>query len=305
MSTLDTMTPLISPPWLDASGKPLPVRALPGLRPEVLKTLESAYPGIVGPALRDLLSTCCGLADTDLGHIDFTGCCFPEEPCTVFNPCLTLAIDDTGRRWIAELRDGALPGPIWCIFPRPEVAVYVSEDLAAFLSSLREHASGGHTVTWLRELTATAQAIWSHRRTSALRPYNAGHTDDQIRGWLSSLPSDAYVYDLRGHRSVRGWPYGVAGPSARLYRCGHLPVFAAAGSPTEGWRSGHRRTTSPIYPAANLGLSFADTAPFSNWRMPSRHMKGTLASGANVSAWMASGTPQRGRIAPSELPLCA
>jgi hypothetical protein len=30
MSTLDTMTPLISSPWPDASGKPLSVRALPG-----------------------------------------------------------------------------------------------------------------------------------------------------------------------------------------------------------------------------------------------------------------------------------
>jgi hypothetical protein len=39
--------------------------------------------------------------------------------------------------------------------------------------------------------------------------------------------------------------------------------------------------------------------------MPSWEMKGTLASGANVSASMASGTPQRGRIAPTELPLCA
>ena len=305
MSTLDTMTPFFSSPWLDASGKPLSVRPLPGLRPEVLKTLESAYPGIVGPALKDLLSTCCGLADTDLGYIDFTGCCFPEEPCSVFNPCLTLAIDDSGRRWIAELDAGALPGPIWCVFPRPEVAVYVSEDLGAFLSTIRDHAAGGQTLTWLQELTATAQAVWTHRRALALRPYNADHRDDQIREWLSSLPSDAYVYDLRGQRGLRGWPYGVAGPSGRLYRCGHLPVFAAAGSPTEGWRSGHPRTTSPIYPVAHLGLSLADTEPFSNWRLRPWQMKGPLASGTNVSAGMTSGTPQRGRIAPSELPLCA
>lgn len=103
MSTLDTMTPLISSPWLDASGKPLSVRSLPGLRSEVLKTLDCAYPGLVSPALKELLKVCCGLADTELGYIDFTGCCFPEEPCTVFNPCLTMAIDDAGRRWIAEL----------------------------------------------------------------------------------------------------------------------------------------------------------------------------------------------------------
>ena len=64
MSTLDTVTPLISLPWLDASGKPLSVKSLPGLHPEVLNTLECAYPDIVSPAPRELLCTCCGLADT-------------------------------------------------------------------------------------------------------------------------------------------------------------------------------------------------------------------------------------------------
>jgi hypothetical protein len=275
MSTLDTMTPLISTPWLDASGKPLSARPLPGLRPGVLTTLERAHAGIMSPALTDLLSACCGLADTDLGHIDFTGCCFPDEPCSVFNPCLTIAIDDAGRRWIAELGDGNLPGPVWCVFPQPEVAVYVSDDLASFLSTFRDHASRGDTLTWLKELTNTARAVWSHRRTLALRPHNVDHSDDQIRGWLSSLPSDAYVYDLRSPTIARGWPYGVAGPSGRLYRCGRLPVFAAAGSPTEGWRVGHPRTTSPIYPVAHHGLSFGD-AP----------MRG-------------------GQIAPVELRLCA
>jgi hypothetical protein len=248
MSTPDTMTPLVSSPWLDTDGKPLPVRSLPGLRPDVIKTLARAYPGIMSPALKELLATCCGLVDTELGHIDFTGCRSPEEPCAVFQPCLTLATDDTGRRWIAEIDGKDLPGPVWCVFPDPEVAVYVSDDLAAFIATLRDCACRGRTLAWLQDLTATALAVWSHRQALALRPDNAYRSDEEIRGWLSSLPSDAYVYDLRKQTRVRGWPYGVAGPSGRLYRCGRLPVFAAAGSPTEGWRAGHPETTSPLYP---------------------------------------------------------
>ena len=62
MSTTDTMTPLVSAPWFDADGNPLPVRALPGLRPEVVRGLECSYPGIIHPTLRALLETCCGLA---------------------------------------------------------------------------------------------------------------------------------------------------------------------------------------------------------------------------------------------------
>jgi hypothetical protein len=52
MSTTDTMTPLVSAPWFDADGNPLPVRALPGLRPEVVRGLECSYPGIIHPTLR-------------------------------------------------------------------------------------------------------------------------------------------------------------------------------------------------------------------------------------------------------------
>lgn len=35
MSSLATLTPFISAPWLDAHGRSLPVRPLPGLRPEI------------------------------------------------------------------------------------------------------------------------------------------------------------------------------------------------------------------------------------------------------------------------------
>jgi len=239
MSACDTMTPLISSPWRDANGNPLPVRSLPGLRPDVINTLERAYPGIIGPAYRDLLTACCGLANTELGHIDFTGTAFPDEPCAVFQPCLTLAIDDAARRWIAEVGGKGLSGPVWCVFRDPEVAVYISDDLAGFIGTLRGHTCRGTVPAWLRDLTATAHAVWSHRRSLAFRPYHARHSDAAIRGWVSVLPNDAYVYDLRTPTRARGWPYGVAGPSGRLFRCGRLPVFAVAGSPAEGWQVGH------------------------------------------------------------------
>ncbi len=243
MSTCDTMTPLISSPWRDADGNALSVRPLPGLRREVIKTLERSYPGIMSPAYKDLLAACAGLANTPLGNIDFTGTAFPDEPCAVFQPCLTLAIDDSGRRWLAEASTSGVSGPVWCVCRDPEVAVYVSDDLTAFISSLREHACRGTMLAWLQHLTTTARAVWSHRRSLALRPYDARQADAAIRGWLGVLPSDAYVYDLRTPTRARGWPYGVAGPSGRLFRCGRLPVFAVAGSPAEGWRVGHPDAT--------------------------------------------------------------
>jgi hypothetical protein len=306
MSTPDTMTSLTSMPWMDASGKALAVRSLPGLDPEVIQTLKSAYPGLINPPIQALLASCCGLADTDLGHLDFTGCCFPEEPCAVFQPCLTLAIDDAGRRWIAELGDSGLPGPVWCVFPDPEVAVHISHDLQGFVATLHEHAHRGQTLTWLRDLTATARAVWVRRRALARRPYGVHDSDADIRGWLSSLPPDAYVYDLRRQSAVRGWPYGVAGPSGRLYRCGRLPVFAAAAAPTEGWRAGRPDRTSPIHPIAALSLDIAASdVPTSRRRPRSRPETPpwrTRRGSRNGSGhWPA----QNGPAMPAELRICA
>jgi hypothetical protein len=236
MSTTDTMTPLVSAPWFDADGNPLPVRALPGLRPEVVRGLECSYPGIINATLRALLETCCGLAATELGSVDFTGRWFPEEPCPVFRPCLTLAIDDAGRRWIAEIGGKDSQGPIWCVFPDPKVAVYVSDDLAAFIGTLRGCSCRGETLKWLQNLSAQARVVWTRRHALARRPYEVHESDEQLRGWLAGLPFDAYVYDLRAPTIARGRPYGLVGPSGRLYRCGRLPVFAVAGSRSEGWR---------------------------------------------------------------------
>jgi len=268
MSTADTMTPLVSAPWVGSNGKALPVRTLPGLRPEVIQGLECSFPGIISPAYKALLETCCGLAETEIGSIDFTGCLFPEEPCRVFQPCLTLAIDDAGRRWIGEIGEKELPGPIWCVFPDPKVAVYVSDDLAAFIATLRDCASRGETLRWLQDLSAQARTVWSRRHALARRPYELHESDEQIRGWLAGLPFDAYVYDLRTPTIARGWPYGLAGPSGRLYRCGRLPVFAVAGSPSEGWRQKYSATIPPTYPGAKARAEVIDLTALRNRRKP-------------------------------------
>jgi hypothetical protein len=235
MSTPDMMMALLSTPWRDADGDTLPVRPLPGLRPEVINTLESGYSGNVHPGFRALLRVCCGIVGTEIGSIDFTGYWYPEESCPVFRPCLTLASDAEGRRWIAELGERDLPGPVWCVFRDPEVAVYVSDDIAGFVAGLHECVRYHQMTAWLRALGVQARTIWSSRRALARYPYQAVRSDAGLRGWLVGLPPDADVFDLRTNAQIRGWPYGCRGPSGRLYRCGRLPVFAVA-VPSEGAR---------------------------------------------------------------------
>jgi hypothetical protein len=146
---------------------------------------------------------------------------------------------------------------VWCVFSEPEVTLHVCNDLAAFVKTVHDHTCEHKMRTWLRNLNDQALVVWSQRHASALRPHQAFTSDRAIRGWLMGLPFNAYVYDLRVPSVARGWPYGVAGPSGRLYRCNRLPVFAVAGSPAEGWQAPHPRRREVPMPEVIAEPSFA------------------------------------------------
>ncbi|HVO26124.1 MAG TPA: hypothetical protein VMW56_21110 [Candidatus Margulisiibacteriota bacterium] len=250
MSTTDAMVPFLTAPWLTRTGETTGITCLPGLSREAIQGLEATYPGPLAAKMRELLARTCGLAGTDLGDIDFTGRWFPEEPLAVFRPCLTLAVDDAGRRWIAELNEQSLPGPVWCVFPDPEVVVFVSDDLVEFIATLRDRAAARDTAAWVRDLGIQAKAIWSRRQALATRGQRACKSDESIRAWIAGLPFDAYIFDLRARTPWRGWPYGLAGPAGRLYRCGRLPVFAVAGWPSQGRWAEHLSEIAATCPIA-------------------------------------------------------
>ena len=234
MSTIDTLMPLVLGPWLDATGKQAPSMPVPGLPPETIKTLELSFSVRIDDERRELLRFCSGLHGTVLGSVDFTGCFFPPESLSVFRPCITLAVDDLGRRWIAETSgDSTIAGRVWSVWPDPKVALLVADDLGQFIATLREHTRGNSTLAWLQGLESDAWRIWANRHSRALRPYQAHRFDATIHEWIATLPADAFVYDLRGEKKTRGWPYGLLGSSAKLYRYGSLPIFAVAGWPVE------------------------------------------------------------------------
>lgn len=231
MSIPDTAVPFLSAPITPESGGASPVTAVPGLSLEAIAELEASYPGILTGEMRALLQASCGLAATELGTIDFTSRWHPPESMRVFHPCLTLAVDDEGCRWIAETsRHRGLPGPIWCVLPDPAVAVYACDDLGGFLGTVYSAARGERLARWIHDLYEQARVVWACRHSLARESYQICRDDRGIRGWLAELPLGARIYDLRTPSAVRGWPYGLAGPNGELYRCGHLPIFAVAAS---------------------------------------------------------------------------
>lgn len=237
MSTLDTVVPFRSAPLAPAPERAFGLMLGPGLSRDAIANLEYSYPGTLTPEMRSLLQTTCGLTVRELGAVDLTGRWHPAEPLDVFDPCLTLAIDNAGRRWIAETsRQKGLPGPVWCVHREPAVAIHVSDDLGSFLDSIREAKRSGSLTEWLRELRQQARSVWANRQSLARESYQACRQDRGLRGWLAELPLGSYIYDLRTPSGAHGWPYGVRGPGAELHRCGRLPVFAvSAPAPASRW----------------------------------------------------------------------
>jgi len=231
MSSLDTMMPLLQGPWIGRGGEPLSIAPLPPVRSEAITNLEAHWTGALSPQMREVLQRTCGLSGTPLGSIDFTGRWFPEEPLSIFRPSLTLAEDEHGCRWIAELgKPRGLPGPIWCIFAKPEVALLIDRDLGDFLQRLHAHVRRESVSDWLNTLNIRARKLWASRHGRAIGIPVAFSRLKELRGWLSGLPANAWIYDLRAPGVYRGLPYGLMHERGPLCRCGRLPVFAFTGS---------------------------------------------------------------------------
>jgi hypothetical protein len=230
MSPVDAVMPLLQTPWIGRHGEQPPIVPLPAIRQEAITNLEAHWTGILTPQMRDLLQRSCGLSGTPLGSIDFTGRWFPEEPLSIFRPSITLAVDDHGRRWVAELGKGrGLPGPVWCIFSRPEVALPIDRDLGDFLQRLHANVRRESMSAWLTTLSSRARKLWAARHGRAISVPVAFSRLKEIRGWLAELPVNAWVYDLRAPGVTRGLPYGLMRERGQLCRCGRLLVFAFTG----------------------------------------------------------------------------
>jgi hypothetical protein len=256
MSTADTMMPLLTAPWPGRAGEQLLTFPLPGLRREAIADLDANWAGPMTPEMRQLLQLSCGLSKTPLGSVDFTGRLYPEEPLSVFSPSLTLAIDDQGRRWIAEVAKWrGLPGPVWCVLSKPEVAMFVDRNLADFVVRLNNNVRRECMAQWLTVLNTRARKLWASRHARAIAVPIAFRRMRELRGWLAGLPLDAWIYDLRAPGPRRGLPYGISRERGFPQRCGRLPVFAFVGTSSACALDGQERM------ALNVGWEDSSSSP--------------------------------------------
>ena len=250
-----TMLPALTHPWIDTSGQALLVQPGPGLSPSAIDSLRTSFPGSLTAEHEQLLHRSCGIDGTPLQYLDFTGQWHDEESLAVFRPCVTLAVDTAGRRWIAETGNTeGLPGPVWCVLKDPQVVVYVSEDLGGFLGLLHRHLVADSFESWSHAIDAAAWRTWRQRGALAFHSRQACGHDRKVRAWLLQLPRDSRVYDLRSPSFGVGWPYGVAGGTGRFHRCGRELLFAVSGFPAPSRWTEHLGTLAQRHVAPRPGI---------------------------------------------------
>jgi hypothetical protein len=108
--------------------------------------------------------------------------------------------------------------------------MFVDRSLGDFLLRLHREMRRDTLSQWLTILSIHARTLWATRHARAIGVPVAFSRLRELRGWLASLPVNAWIYDLRAPRIRRGLPYGLIRERGAACRCGSLPVFAFVGS---------------------------------------------------------------------------
>lgn len=239
--------------------QPASIQPEPGLDPAAVAILKRTFPARLTPDFERLLRGTDGFATTTSQADALTDPACARESLTVLRPSLTLAVDDRGRRWIAEtVTKSGIPGPVWCVYENPQVVVYISADVREFVGILLQQGDQHAMSGWLKSLEAAAERTWQHRGTLAFQSRQHVSQDPRARPWLLQLPRDARIYDLRTATFGDAWPYGAAGAAGRLHRCERELLFAVSGFPPPSrWADhlAHVALTEDVPVAAVIALA--------------------------------------------------
>lgn len=220
------------PPRARGDALPASDHPTPHLDPATVRLLREVFPARLTPAFEGLLRDLCTGTASNPGASDATDHARTRESLAVLRPCLTLAIDERGCRWIAEtVTSSGIPGPVWCVYENPRVAVYIGADVREFLGTVLRQCEHRSMSGWLQSVKAAAERTWQRRGTLAFQSRQDCSADPRVRAWLLRLPRDARVYDLRSASFGDAWPYGAAGAAGRLHRCERELLFAVSGFP--------------------------------------------------------------------------
>ena len=227
---------------VDAKGRRVSVRLLPGLDDAGLAALQARYPVPLPAELVRLAGVTSGVEG--LLDLDLTGERHDVEVAELLPAGLPIAADGSGNFWVLDLTPDTVDvAPVFFVCHDPPVMLYQAPDLATFLDDAIRRLEPPYRspVDDVRE--DRLHNVWGSRPGSIEQAAALASTDVALREFAETLHDDWTIVDLRQREVGAGVAWGRHGPRTRLARDGWERIFGYAPyvQPRRTWRRLGRR----------------------------------------------------------------
>jgi cell wall assembly regulator SMI1 len=220
----------------DEDGQAQVLELLPPATEQQLRTLEAGLSAPLPEEIREALRVTTGLANGPLesfGLLDLEGFGLEEA----FPNAYSIAHDGYGNYWILDLLPAPGPwGPVFYACHDPPVIACQSPSIEAFVAEMLALWQPGRRSAIDRMHEDDVHRIWRDH-PGLLAPGDAARAGDPVlTAFAATLPSTAWIADLRAGRPGQGFAWGRFGPRTEIRRAGHERLWAVIPpAPKPGW----------------------------------------------------------------------
>lgn len=216
----DTLRSLAGTHLKDEDGNEETLELLAPATAAELSALEARIPCPLPDEIRDALRVTTGLANGPLetfSLLDLEGFGFEE----LLPDAYSIAHDGFGNYWVLDLIPGASEwGPVFYACHDPAVLAFQSRSIEQFLlEAVAMHTGQGRSVVDVVHEDVVSE-IWRDSKGLTLAGTLAGAADPELRAFVSSVPTDALIADLRSPKLGDGFSWGRFGPRTVIQRAG-------------------------------------------------------------------------------------
>jgi cell wall assembly regulator SMI1 len=221
----DTLRSLAGLRLTDEDGTAHVLELRPPATDAEIRRLEEALPAPLPDEIRAALGVSTGLVDGPLESfslLDLEGFGLEEA----FPQAYSIAHDGSGNYWILDLLPGdSAWGPVFYACHDPPVIAYQAETIEAFLGDIVAMWRPGRSLVD-RMHVEEVHRIW-RGHPGLLTPAGATASEDPVlAGFAATLPTEAWIADLRRARFGDGFAWGRFGPGTEIRRAGPDRLWA-------------------------------------------------------------------------------
>ncbi|HMG71515.1 MAG TPA: SMI1/KNR4 family protein [Gemmatimonadaceae bacterium] len=234
MTALDLLRENAGRQFRDEDGNGETFTLLPPLSADELKSLADGLPCALPVSMRELLSVTRGWTGGPLESVDLSGLNGGFGMEEIFPHALSIAHDGYGNYWVVDLLSTSTKwGPIYYACHDPPVIVYQCADLEQFIRDVLTMIEPPFKGPIDEAHEGAVDRVWKENPGIFPVSQAIASMDPELNAFGRSLPSEAFVADLRRARLGDGFSWGRFGPRTKLFRHGESSVFAYASVPAK------------------------------------------------------------------------